>query len=326
MITKTVQPQIIEQTSLSAESMVAELNEQLRQIRGETTTLNRDLNVKREQISEYETSIAVLQGALATARASYDAVNNSRSSALTIQERFATARQALSEEQRRLQGLRTKKRNELIGGIPVDSEYVILVVDTSGSMRSAWDRVLTEVDSILSIYPKLLGIQVLDASGRYVLSGSKPGTWFEDSAQTRTVIRRNLNNSPSSVSTPVPGIKRAIADFYRPDRKISIYYLGDDFSPESQEGFNTVTGPRREIEVVLDQIDAINPADSDGQRLVTIHAIGFPVLWSTSLGQMPSNPVVTSILHRSRERFATLMREMTSRNGGVFVGINSAAP
>ena len=65
MITKTVQPQVIEQALVNAEAAVADLTEQLFEIRGETTILNRDLTVKREQVSEYEARIAILQGALA---------------------------------------------------------------------------------------------------------------------------------------------------------------------------------------------------------------------------------------------------------------------
>jgi len=61
MITKTVQPQVIEQALVNAESAVADLTEQLFEIRGETTILNRDLAVKREQVSEYEARIAILQ-------------------------------------------------------------------------------------------------------------------------------------------------------------------------------------------------------------------------------------------------------------------------
>ena len=44
MITKTVQPQVIEQAMVDAESAVSELTEQLFEIRGETTIINRDLN------------------------------------------------------------------------------------------------------------------------------------------------------------------------------------------------------------------------------------------------------------------------------------------
>ena len=78
MITKTVQPQVIEQAMVDAESAVAELTEQLFEIRGETTILNRDLNVKREQISEYDEKIAILQGTLARTRSEYDALSTSQ--------------------------------------------------------------------------------------------------------------------------------------------------------------------------------------------------------------------------------------------------------
>jgi hypothetical protein len=47
MITKTVQPQIIEASTVNLEGLVAELQEQLFEIRGETRILNRDLNARR---------------------------------------------------------------------------------------------------------------------------------------------------------------------------------------------------------------------------------------------------------------------------------------
>jgi hypothetical protein len=59
-----------------------------------------------------------------------------------ITEQLAIARQSLTEEMKRLlDGLEV--RNNLIGGIPVDSEYIIFVIDTSGSMFSyAWERMM----------------------------------------------------------------------------------------------------------------------------------------------------------------------------------------
>jgi hypothetical protein len=58
-------------------------------------------------------------------------------------------------------------------------------------------------------------------------------------------------------------------------------------------------------------VDRINAPGSDGDRLVRIHAIGFPVIFS-----QPARYQTTGI------RFATLMREVTRRNGGTFVGLN----
>ena len=51
-------------------------------------------------------------------------------------------------------------RDEEVGGIPVDSDYVIFVVDTSGSMRAIWDRVTQQILNILTIHPQVKGFQI----------------------------------------------------------------------------------------------------------------------------------------------------------------------
>ena len=45
--------------------------------------------------------------------------------------------QVLSEEMERLLGPEFQQQNQLIGGIPADSDYIIFVIDTSGSMQGA---------------------------------------------------------------------------------------------------------------------------------------------------------------------------------------------
>ncbi|MDP5002745.1 MAG: VWA domain-containing protein, partial [OM182 bacterium] len=108
---------------------------------------------------------------------------------------------------------------------------------------------------------------------------------------------RNWN--PFSNSSPVEGVTRAINTFYAPDKKISIYVLGDDFQPGGS------------IRDVLRTIDRINVEDADGNRLVRIHGIGFPTIFAG-----PAR------FQQSVYRYSTLMREMTQRNGGTFVGLN----
>ena len=68
MITKTVEPQVLEESTVIAEGKVSALTEQLFEIRGETKILNRELVAKREQISEFEMQIAILQGSLASSK------------------------------------------------------------------------------------------------------------------------------------------------------------------------------------------------------------------------------------------------------------------
>ena len=156
MITKTVQPQIIEASTINLEGLVADLQEQVFEIRGETRILNRDLNAKQEQLSEYQERIAILRGQLASAKSRYDSIQVERNSNDIITEQLAIARQSLTDEMKRLLGDQYQSKNQLIGGIPVDSEYIIFIIDTSGSMFSySWERMMEELEATLSIYPEV---------------------------------------------------------------------------------------------------------------------------------------------------------------------------
>jgi hypothetical protein len=298
MITKTVEPQIIEASTISMEGRVAALQEQLFDLRGETHVLNRDLNAKHEQLSEYDEQIAILRGKLASVRSQHDTVNLQANSNDVVTSQLAIARQALSEEMKRLLGSSYQSKNQLIGGIPVDSEYIIFVIDTSGSMFSySWDRMLKEFEATLSIYPEVKGIQVMNDMGNYMFSRYR-GKWIPDTPGRRKVIIDRLRTwNVFSNSSPVEGITKAITTFYDPSKKISIYVFGDEFTGQS-------------IQQVVTTIDRINREDENGNRLVRIHAVGFPVQF-----QRQAHLQTTGI------RFATLMRELTHRNGGSFVGL-----
>jgi hypothetical protein len=299
MITKTVEPQIIEASTVNLEGKVAALQEQLFEIRGETRVLNRDLNAKHEQLSEYEQRIAILRGQLASAKSRYDSIQVQSSTDDVISGQLAVAKQQLSEEMKRLLGSQHHSKNNLIGGIPVDSEYIIFVIDTSGSMFSyAWERMLRELEATLSIYPEVKGIQVMNDMGKYLFTRYR-GQWIPDTPGRREIIMQNLRNwSVFSNSSPVEGITAAIRTFYDPKKKISIYVFGDEFTGNS-------------IAQVIDTVDRINREDANGNRLVRIHAVGFPVQF-----------IRAPHLQTTGIRFATLMRELTHRNGGTFVALN----
>jgi hypothetical protein len=303
MITKTVEPQVLEESTVVAEGRVAELTEQLFDIRGETTILNRDLAAKREQLSDFDTQIAILQGSLAASKSRFDSLQTTRNSNSIVAEQLAIARQELSEEEERLLGRDAEKKNQLIGGIPVDSEYIIFIIDTSGSMFSyAWQRMLNEMEATLNIYPNVKGIQVMNDMGNYLFS-RYAGQWIPDTPARRQLILRNLANwNEFSNSSPVEGITQAVRSFYDNDKKISIYVFGDEF-----------TG--RSIEEVVLTVDRLNAEAGTGERRVRIHAVGFPVQFIR-----PPELQDTGI------RFATLMRELTHRNGGTFVGLNDFRP
>ncbi|NNF66051.1 MAG: VWA domain-containing protein, partial [Gammaproteobacteria bacterium] len=185
-------------------------------------------------------------------------------------------------------------------GIPVDSEYIIFVIDTSGSMfQYAWPLVMQKVTETLAVYPEVKGIQVMNDNGQYMFPRYR-GRWIPDSRVRRRAIIDTLRTwTAFSNSSPVEGITRAISTFYSPDKKISIYVFGDEFSGGA-------------IQPVLDAINKVNRIGPDGNRLVRIHAVGFPVM----LEQDPR-------LHVTGERFATLMRLMCDAHGGTFIGLNT---
>lgn len=304
IIAKTVEPVVLETTAINLDGQVKDLQETLFEIRGETQVLNRDMNAKREQLSREMERIAILKTELAELEAREAKVTRTTASESNYRGELEVALQSLTEEmQRLLAGM--NRKNDLIGGIPVDSEYIIFIIDTSGSMfENAWGRVTEELVNILDIYPEVKGIQVLNDMGEYMFPTFR-NRWIPDTAGRREAIVERLQNwNAFSNSSPVEGIQMAIRTFYDPGKKISLYVFGDDLMPDHS------------ITEVANTIDRINRRGLSNERLVRIHAVGFPVLFQLAAPHQ----------QRSANRFAALMREVTQRNGGTFVGLNDYRP
>ncbi len=305
VLSKTAEPVILEEISEDYEGIVAKLQEELREIRGQVEIFNRTLTQKQEQLSKEQDMLARLRGDLSAIRGEFAASKEDASIQNTIEGRLVAAHQELSEEMQRVLGTAYRRpvTDSTIGGIPVDSEYIIFVIDTSGSMRDySWSLLLEKVAETLEIYPSVKGIQVLNDMGNYMFSQYQ-AKWIPDTpARRRAIMRRLKTWFPFSNSSPVEGIERAIRTFYAPDKKISIYVFGDEF-----------TGPS--IEQVVQTVDRLNQANRKDKRRVRIHAVGFPVQFG-----LPEHLQITGI------RFATLMRILCHRNGGTFVGLNHFKP
>ncbi len=188
---------------------------------------------------------------------------------------------------------------EAVIGLPADSEYVIFVLDTSGSMkRLNWELAMRKISEVLDVYPVVRGFQVLNDMGEHMFTSSK-GTWLPDTQAGRARIREYLRSwNASSNSSPVEGITAALSTYYGPDKSISIYVFGDEFTGQS-------------IQEVVDSVDRLNRPDARGNRLARIHAIGFPLIQPGSRE-----------LYKTGRRFALLMRVLCERNGGTFIGLN----
>ncbi len=294
VIARVGDPSILEKAENLLMGSVKTLQKQLFEIRGESATLNQEYRSRKQQLSDLEERIARLKEKLASVSKQSEQVSLSEA---REKEQLQLVLQVLSEEMARLSP--QFQDNQLIGGIPADSDYIIFVIDTSGSMQvAAWQKVKMEMLNILDIYPAVKGIQILNDMGNYMFSNYR-GQWIPDSPQMRENIVNRLDSwSPFSNSSPVEGIEAAIRTFYRPDRKISIYTLGDDYQGRS-------------IRRVVKVVDSLNKTNRGADRLVRIHAIGFPVHFPP--GGTPNSSAI---------RFAALMRELSYNNGGTFIGLN----
>ena len=200
-------PTDLEESEQHLQTIVREMSEKLFDIRGEAVVLSENLKSRKEQLSELEQRVARLKATLASVEKQSDEVAQS---IITEEVQLRLALQVLTEEMERLVPQDSVK-NQLIGGIPVDSEYVIFVIDTSGSMQmAAWRRLQTEMLNILNIYPTVKGIQVMNDMGQYMFSDTRRA-WMKDSESTRKRIIKALDSwAPFSNSSPVEGINAAI--------------------------------------------------------------------------------------------------------------------
>ena len=297
MITKISLPLVLEDSIEEDAAQVAEKQLAIKEIVGEIEVLERAKEESELNLDEAIERLTRLQEELQEVTSRFEAlqiVTQDRSARLT---ELLRAKQTLSEEMERLLGKDFRRQTAAIGGMTVDSEYIIFIIDTSGSMQQgAWGAVVSKVTEVLNIYPNVKGIQVMNDMGNYMFPRYQR-VWIQDTPARRTAILNRLRTwEIYSNSSPVEGIEEAINTFYDPDKKISLYVFGDDFQGRS-------------VEEVVDRIDLFNIADESGSRRVRIHAVGFPVYFDQGLALGSVAP------------FTLLMRELTTRNGGTFVGL-----
>mgnify|MGYP001175928365 FL=1 len=295
MLTRPLEPILLENSEVDLSERIKAREQALFEIRGEIRELLASDNASATDRLAAIEAIKELERQLEDTLGKAISLGEAEREIDEQTAELASAKQTLTDEMQRLLGLDFKRDSGLVGGIAVDSEYIIFVIDTSGSMQSAaWNQVVRKVDETLSIYPRVKGIQVMNDMGDYMFPQYR-GTWLDDGAGVRNRIIQTLSGwAPFSNSSPVEGIREAIDTYYDPSKNISIYVFGDDYTGDS-------------VEEVVDAVDQINIADEMGRRRVRIHAVGFPVYLD-----QPNARIY---------RFAALMRELAYRNDGTFVGL-----
>jgi len=293
VIVKTAEPTLIKERGTGLEALSSELSARLPE-------LDSRIQQRRAALESLDQGLAQARARLERLSAQQAAQADKALEAEAAEKaarRLAEAKQSLTEEMRRLLGENYRRRGDTVGGIPVDSEYIVFVIDTSGSMRRyAWNAMVETVAETLEIYPRVRGIQVMNDMGDYMFS-QYTGQWIPDTPARRRAILERLRDWESfSNSSPVEGVTRAIRAFAAPDKQVSIYVLGDEYTGGAAQQ-------------VLDTVARLNPRDDRGRPRIRIHAIGFPT-------QLSNRGIGATGM-----RFAMLMRALTEANDGSFVAL-----
>lgn len=282
---------------------------------GEEGDFSQDANVAQitesiQSLSQAERSLQDLQAQLAAQRAKLQrAINegaSNESEAEALEAAVAKSQRDLQELTDKASGLERIKqqreraairvgnadeRDEEVGGIPVDSDYVVFIIDTSGSMKSMWGKVISSMEEVLNNHPQVKGFQVMSDNGEYLLPSSA-GRWRKDTSAQRNGILRGMRSwAGSSNSSPAEGIETALRAYGKRTDSLALYVFGDDYSGGSYD-------------VTLENINRLN-TNKQGKKIARIHAIGF---------RRPQRQ-----LSLDSVKFSTLMTEVARQNRGTFL-------
>jgi hypothetical protein len=297
ILTMGANRQVVEESETDLKRTIVEYRAALGIAQHDRIRLSGELAAKEKSLQDIITELAELQALLSKL---HEQVQNEAGGKKSLVSEVEDLKREIAAMQKEVPDIPQIDTSKPIG-IPVVSNHVAFVIDTSGSMRDPNTELLLgyvtrKFQEVLEAYPQVKGVQFLDADGRFILG--RGDSWIPDSSETRhAVIAAVRRYGIASNSNPVPGVVRAIRALYReddPEMKMGIYIFGDEFTETS--------------EVVLERIDRMNPPGPDGKRPITINAIGFPNLLRAgfSLGQ-------------SGVKFANLMRELTTIHGGAFL-------
>ena len=135
VLSKIYEPMILAKTNEDLQQLIAKLQEELFQIRGETDIINQQVGRVQFETSETKMHLRTVQEELSTIQGQYQLINTEDPLLNLDEGDLRAARQSLTEEMMNLRPFR-RTPDDAIGGIPVDSEYIIFVIDTSGSMQA----------------------------------------------------------------------------------------------------------------------------------------------------------------------------------------------
>ena len=176
-----------------------------------------------------------------------------------------------------------------VGGIPVDSEYIVFIIDTSGSMQRIWKKVMMYVEEIIKIHPTVKGFKIINDQG--VPMGANDKYLIDTKTYRAGAIAQLKNFSGQSSSNPVVGIISSLRKI-KTNEITSLYVIGDDYSMYGSKEFS------KDLKIIKDLNKTIS-----GKRKARIHGIGFISSEGSGL------------------EFSKFMRALTQENDGTFIAL-----
>ncbi|EKE80638.1 VWA domain-containing protein [Idiomarina xiamenensis] len=274
-------------------NQVSTLIQSIAQAQQQSAALQQAFADKLEQLQQMQAAAA---SNAEQAEALQSAIARAKNNVQQLTDAASGLEQTLVERERAaLNAGRAETRDEAVGGVPVDSDYVVFIIDTSGSMRQLWPQVMRTMQEVLNNHPDVKGFQVMSDNGD-VLGQNHAGGWRKDSKAQRAGVLQGMRSwSGASNSSPVEGIELALKSYRRYAGNLALYVFGDDYAGRSYEAAAT-------------HITALNN-DGNGGQIARIHGIGFK---KRGFDVNPRSEVV---------KFSTLMREVAQRNNGTFMGL-----
>ena len=225
VISKVSQPVIVEETTIDLRSSLKKLEQELIMARGDVINTHSQLTAINKNYQSLNKNYESKAALLTQIQGEYANITQTLKTQTIIKEKLNQAQQTLTQEMLRLQQQQPVVNKEnTIGGISVNSEYIIFIIDTSGSMHNfAWPLVRKKMQEILQVHPAVKGIQVMNDMGDYMFS-QYARRWIPDSPGRRRAILKRLNSwEPFSNSSPEEGITKAIRTFYDSNKQIALY-------------------------------------------------------------------------------------------------------
>lgn len=279
-----------EQGDQSASTAIAFLVQQVVEAKQGVQSLQQRLMQTQNAITAEQQQAGA---AAASSQALESSIPRAQQTLIQLEDKARSLREQIRVANARLQNSTpVETPSSEVGGIPTDADYVIFVIDNSGSMSGGggWNRVVAVVEDIIKNHPQMKGFQVMAADGSFMYPGQE-GQWLGDSEGMRNRAIGRLQGFRGGASAPEEGILRAIQLYRKTQGKVSMYVFGDDYRPS-------------DLDKVVTQITERN-RDAAGKPSIRIHGVGF------------YRPVGGNV-----ETFAAFMQAVAKRNQGAFVGLN----